>query len=105
MKPMIDLSTISQKRPSPEKMKMTAWQQKEFNEMALTMPFDSNNQGTYSEKVKLTQFKTKAEYGEAVVTALDLLEQYKSVPEPLRTKLVTEAKNIRKQGIISALIL
>lgn len=66
------------------------------------MPLDSGR--GQSTKIKLTQFNSDEEYCEAMMKALELLDNFQPVPEPMRTKLILEAENFKKQGKSSCLV-
>lgn len=102
MRYMIDTRTISKERPSPQQVKMNRWKLDELNIMGLTVPYDSS--GHIGTSIPLTQFKSQKEYRLAMIQAMQLLDDYKQVPEPLRTKLIKEADNLRAHGKESCLI-
>lgn len=62
--------------------------------MGFVVPYDSSVENTRN--IKLTQFKSEDEYADALETAFMLMEEFKPVPEPLRTKLILEMENRKK---------
>lgn len=110
MKYMIDTRKIPKGRPSEEQIAKNMWQTQELVKMGLTVPYDSgrtirknkkNSKG--SSEIKLTQFKSHEEHAEAMLMAMELLDKFEPVPEPMRTKLILEAENYRKHGRLSCL--
>lgn len=72
--------------------------------MGLTVPYDSDEGHSQDNtEIKLTQFKSHEEHAEAMLMAMELLDKFEPVPEPMRTKLILEAENYRKHGRLSCL--
>ena len=100
MKYAINTDTIPKGKPSAKQVQLNKWKYNEMVAMALIMPYDSNNENKEN-SIRLTQFESKREYTSSATKALQYLIKFQPVPEPLRTKLIKEAENIRKQGMES----
>lgn len=99
----IDIGKIPQGRPSTEQVKLNRWRFEEMRLLGLIEPYESGSGHKESGnscgyKVVMTQFKSLKEYSEAKVKALMLLEEFKPIPEPMRTRLILETENLRKQA-------
>ncbi|MCM1221671.1 MAG: hypothetical protein NC548_45050 [Lachnospiraceae bacterium] len=91
------LEKMSPKKKAP-KTKITPeeikWQINEMSKMDIITVLDGD---WVNEKIPVTQFKSHNEYRRGKYKAQKLLEKMQPVPEPLRTKLILEAKNVHKQ--------
>lgn len=102
MRYMIDTRKIPKGRPSIDEIKKNEWQLNEIIKMGLTVPYDGGHSQDNTE-IKLTQFKSHEEHAEAMLMAMELLDKFEPVPEPMRTKLILEAENYRKHGRLSCI--
>jgi len=101
---MIDTRKIPQERPSEKQIALNKWQMNEMRLMGFLVPYDSGGGSSGSYKIELTQFESWDEYNDAIKKAFILLTDFKPVPEPLRTKLILEAENLRNYGVESCLL-
>lgn len=102
MRYMIDTRTISRDRPSQQEMELNRWKLNEMSLMGLVVAYDSSSKN--ASKIELTEFSSQSKYQKALMYAMEQLDEYKPVPEPLRTKLINEAENYRKHGRYSCIL-
>lgn len=93
MRYMVNTKDIQNNRNKIDK-KMIAWKYNELELLGLLMPYDD---GDNDHRYKLKEYKSYKEYGKELSIAVEYIGKYKPIPEPMRTKLIKEAENIRQQ--------
>lgn len=96
MRYAIHTKDISKEKPSKEEIARNIRISREEELIGLHAVYDS---GYFidQKRIKLKEFESFNDYYDALSQAELLLTDYKPIPEPLRTKLIKEAANIKKQ--------